>query len=142
MAALSGNNRRGVTAESMSAAVGLKGGTGGLNSRFFRTAGWFDGVGRGEYTASPGLLQYVRHTSVAPDDTFAATSLMREEVKQSWFWEVLEPMLASGQPVKATVALLQLANTANATSHATSSRRSSTGCRGWVSSFVTARPSS
>jgi hypothetical protein len=118
VAITSGNNRRGSTAEAMSAAIDLSGGTGGLNSRFFRSAGWFESVGRGEYTASPGTLAWNQHTSIDPDARYEATALMRTEVKGSWFWETLEPLLVTGQPVAIKLALLELAKAAGATNHA------------------------
>lgn len=117
VASMSGNNRKGVDAETMSAAINLRGGTGGLNSRFFRASGWFEAVGRGEYTASDGLLQYWRHINVDPDDHQAATAGMRSEVKRSWFWDVVGPMLENGHPVREKAILLQLATSANATDH-------------------------
>lgn len=117
VASMSGNNRKGVDAETMSAAINLRGGTGGLNSRFFRAAGWFEAVGRGEYTASDGLLQYWRHINVDPEDHQAATAGMRSEVKRSWFWDVVGPMLENGHPVREKAMLLQLATAANATDH-------------------------
>lgn len=119
VASMSGNNRRGVDAETMSAAIGLKGGTGGLNSRFFRAAHWFESVGRGEYTASEGLLAYWRHINVDPEDAYGATATMRGEVRRSWFWETISPMLESGQPVRERALLLQLANAAGTTDHTT-----------------------
>lgn len=117
VATLSGNSRRGCTAEEMSASIGLKGTTGGLNSRFFRAAGWFEGVARGTYTASAGLLEYARYINIAPDEKYQATALMRDEVRNSWFWQVLEPMMASGRPLQVRTAMLALSKEANATDH-------------------------
>ena len=117
VANLSGNNRRGITAEEMSTAIGLKGGTGGLNSRFFRSANWFEAVGRGEYTASRGLLDYVQHINVDPTAKYEAAAGMRDEVRGSWFWTALEPLLVGGRPIKQTVALLALAKAAGASDH-------------------------
>jgi hypothetical protein len=118
VAHLSGNSRRGCTAEEMSASIGLKGGTGGLNSRFFRSAGWFEGVGRGLYTASQGLREYARHITIDPDDQFTASALMRDESRKSWFWNTLEPMLETGRPLAVRTALLALAKEAGASDHA------------------------
>lgn len=118
VAATSGNARRGSTAEAMSAAIDLSGGTGGLNSRFFRSAGWFESVGRGEYTASPGLLAYNQHITIDPDAHHEATAAMRTEVEESWFWETLEPILANGHPISLKLAILELAKAAGATNHA------------------------
>lgn len=117
VAITSGNNRRGSTAEAMSAAIGLNGGTGGLNSRFFRSAGWFEAVGRGEYTASPGLLAWNTHIGIDPEGHYEACAKMREEVQSSWFWQTLEPMLISGQPISNKLAILELAKTSGASSH-------------------------
>lgn len=117
VAIVSGNNRRGSTAEAMSAAVGLKGGTGGLNSKFFEAAGWFERTGRGEYTASPGALAWNQHTTVMPDEQYQATAAMRDEVKGSWFWQAVEPVLSSGHPVKRELLLLQLSRAAGTSSH-------------------------
>ncbi len=113
----SGNNRRGSSAEDMSAALGLNGGTGGLNSRFFRAAGWFEAVGRGAYTASPGLLAWNTHIGIDPDGQYDAAAKMRDEVRASWFWQTLEPMLASGQPINTKLAILELAKSSGASSH-------------------------
>jgi hypothetical protein len=119
VASLSGNNRRGVGAETMSASIGLKGGTGGLNSRFFRSVNWFDAVGRGEYTASPGLLAFQQHINVDPEGLVEATAGMRSEIRRSWVWEVVGPMLESGNPVREKAVLLALAQAAGATNHTT-----------------------
>ncbi|UUZ57652.1 hypothetical protein [Nocardioides sp. B-3] len=115
--ATSGNNRRGSTAQAMSAAINLGSGTGGLNSRFFRSANWFESVGRGEYTASAGVLAYHQHITIDPDAQHEATKKMRDEVCSSWFWETLEPMLASGHPISIKLAILELAKAAGASSH-------------------------
>lgn len=117
VASLSGNNRKGVTAETMSAAIGLSGGTGGLNSRFFRSVNWFDTVGRGEYTASDGLLAYVQHVNVDPDETFEATVGLRGEMRRSWVWETVGPLLESGHAVREKAILLALAQAAGAQKH-------------------------
>lgn len=117
VAVMSGNARRGSTAQAMSAALGLKSETGGLNSRFFRAAGWFEAVNRGEYTASAGLLDYNRHITLDPSGHFEATAGMRREVQKSWFWEAIEGMLTSGQPVQLRVLLLTLSKVANANDH-------------------------
>lgn len=117
VAATSGNNRRGSTAMAMSAAIGLNAGTGGLNSRFFRSANWFESVGRGEYTASSGVLAYHQHITIDPDAQYEATAKMRDEVRTSWFWTTLEPMLASGHPINMKLAVLELAKAAGASSH-------------------------
>lgn len=117
VAATSGNNRRGSTALAMSAAIGLNAGTGGLNSRFFRSAHWFEAVGRGEYTASAGTLAYHQHITIDPDAQYEATAKMRDEVRSSWFWTTLEPMLASGHPINEKLAVLELAKAAGASSH-------------------------
>lgn len=117
VAITSGNSRRGSNAEAMSAAIDLSGTTGGLNSRFFRSAGWFESVGRGEYTASAGVLAYNQHINIDPDAQYEATAKMREEVRQSWFWEVLEPMLSSGHPISQKLAILELAKAAGASNH-------------------------
>lgn len=117
VASLSGNSRRGVSAETMSAAIGLKGGTGGLNSRFFRFVNWFESVGRGEYTASPGVLAYAQHINVDPEGHVAAAAGMRAEMRRSWVWEVVGPLLESGQPIREKALLLPLAQAAGAQNH-------------------------
>ncbi|WP_183092937.1 hypothetical protein [Nocardioides stalactiti] len=118
VAITSGNNRRGSDSYAMSAAIGLKGETGGLNSRFFRSAGWFElAEARGDYTASPGTLAWNQHVSVDPTAQFEATAQMRAEVARSWFWETLQPMLESGQPIRESLALVELAKAAGATDH-------------------------
>lgn len=118
VAATSGNARRGSTAEAMSAAIDLSGGTGGLNSRFFRSANWFEAVGRGEYTASAGVIAYNQHITIDPDAHYEATAQMRDEVRDSWFWGTLQPMLVSGHPISLKLAVLELARASGATDHA------------------------
>lgn len=117
VAQVSGSARKGSTAEDMSAAIDLKGGTGGLNSKFFRDAGWFESVGRGEYTASAGAIAWYQHIGIDPDAQYDAAAQMRDEVKRSWFWEAVEPLLASGLPVTERVVLLTLAKAAGANNH-------------------------
>jgi hypothetical protein len=117
VAQASGNTRRGCDAEDMSAALDLKSGTGGLNSKFFQAAGWFEPVGRGAYTASAGAIEWNRHIAIDADGQYAAAAGLRREVTSSWFWETLGPILESGQPISKKVALLELAKAAGATNH-------------------------
>ncbi|KAA1427862.1 hypothetical protein [Nocardioides antri] len=118
VAITSGNTRRGSNSNAMSAAIGLKGDTGGLIARFFRSAGWFElADARGEYTASPGTIAWNQHITVDSTAQYDAAAKMRAEVAKSWFWEVLEPMLASGHSIRDSLALLELAKAAGATNH-------------------------
>lgn len=117
VAQTSGTSRRGSTADAMSAAVDLRGGTGGLNSRFFQSAGWFEAVNRGEYTASAGTIAWNQHITIDPGAQYDAAAQMRDEVTSSWFWETLHPLIESGQPISTRVALLELARASGATDH-------------------------
>lgn len=110
---------RAITADAMSAAIGLSGTTGGLNSKFFQSANWFIRTGRGEYTASPGAIAWNQHLMIDPNAHFDAAAKLRDEVVHSWFWKTLAPLLSSGQPVSTSLALLELAKAAGATDHRT-----------------------
>jgi hypothetical protein len=107
--------RRPVLAEDLSAAVGLKGNTGGLSNKFFRDSGWINPAGRGAYTAADVLVEYHRHLNVDPDDTSGARRYLAESARDSWYWRALEPMLEGG--VRQTLVLHTLSKEAGAYDH-------------------------
>jgi hypothetical protein len=107
--------RRAVAAEDLSAAIGLKGNTGGLNNKFFRDSGWINPAGRGAYTAADVLVEYHRHLNVDPADTAGARRHLAESARSSWYWQVLEPMLAGG--IRQTLVLHALSKEAAAYDH-------------------------
>jgi hypothetical protein len=115
IAQFSGNGKRPVTAEDLSAAVGLKGGTGGLSNKFFRDSGWIVSAGRGAYAAADPLVAYHRHLNVDPQDFQGARRFLATSVRGSWYWEALEPMLEGG--VRQTMALHTLSKEAGANDH-------------------------
>lgn len=115
IAQISGSGKRPVTALDLSAAVGLKGGTGGLSNKFFRDSGWIISAGRGEYAAADPLVEYHRHLNVDPQDLDGARRHLAPSASNSWYWEALEPMLEGG--VRQTMALHTLSKEAGATDH-------------------------
>jgi hypothetical protein len=115
IAQISGNGKRPVTALDLSAAVGLKGGTGGLSNKFFRDSGWIAFAGRGEYAAADPLVEYHRHLNVDPQDLRGARHHLAASARNSWYWGVLEPMLEGG--VRQTMALHTLSKEAGANDH-------------------------
>jgi hypothetical protein len=115
IAQMSGNGRRAVTAEDVSAAVGLKGNRGGLSNRFFRDSGWVVSAGRGGYAAADPLVDYHRHLNVDPQDTHGARRYLAASARTSWYWEALEPMLEGG--VRQTMVLHTLSREASANDH-------------------------
>lgn len=115
IARLSGRERRAVTAEQLSEAMGMKGNTAGLSNRFFVESNLVEFIGRGSYTASGALLDYHRHLSVDPQDLVGAVRCLVPAIQQSWYWQVIEPMLDGGLPER--MALLSLSGAAGATEH-------------------------
>jgi hypothetical protein len=103
-------------AEDLSAAIGLKGNTGGLSNKFFRDSGWIIPAGRGAYTAADPLMEYHRHLNVDPNDTSGARRYLADSARSSsWYWEVLEPMLEGG--IRQTLVLHTLSKEAGAYEH-------------------------
>jgi hypothetical protein len=115
IAQISGNSRRPVTAEDLSAAIGLKGGTGGLSNKFFRDSGWVVSAGRGMYAATETLMEYHRHLNVDPQDAGGARRHLATPAQASWYWEALEPMLEGG--ARQTLILHALSKAAGAYDH-------------------------
>lgn len=107
--------KRPVTAEDLSAAVGLKGNRGGLSNRFFVDSGWVVTAGRGGYAAADPLQEYHRHLNVDPQDHHGARRYLANSARSSWYWEALEPMLEGG--VRQTLALHTLSREAGANDH-------------------------
>jgi hypothetical protein len=116
IAQMSGNGRRPVTAEDLSAAIGLKGNTGGLSNKFFRDSGWVEAAGRGMYAASEPLLEYHRHLNVDSQDVVGARRYLAAAAQGSWYWESLEPMLDEGG-ARQTMVLHALSKAAGAYDH-------------------------
>jgi hypothetical protein len=116
IAQMGGSVKRAVTAEECSAAVGLKGGTGGLSNRFFCDAGWVDFAGRGNYAPSDALVEYYRQTSIDPTSEMTAREHLRATMKSAWFWGVLEPLLGPGG-LRRNLAVMQLSKAAGTTDH-------------------------
>jgi hypothetical protein len=104
-----------VLAEDLSAAIGLKGNTGGLSNKFFRDSGWINPAGRGAYTAADVLVEYHRHLNIDPDDTSGARRYLADSARNSWYWQALEPMLEGG--VRQTLVLHTLSKEAGAYDH-------------------------
>jgi hypothetical protein len=115
IAQMSGNSRRPVTAEDLSAAIGLKGNTGGLSNKFFRDSGWVVSAGRGMYAATEPLMDYHRHLNVDPQDVDGARRYLAASAEASWYWEALEPMLEGG--ARQTIVLHTLSKAAGAYEH-------------------------
>jgi hypothetical protein len=116
IAQMSGNGRRPVTAEDLSAAIGLKGHTGGLSNRFFRDSGWAEPAGRGMYAATEPLLDYHRHLNVDAQDVVGARRYLAAAAQSSWYWGAIEPMLDEGG-ARQTMILHALSKAAGAYDH-------------------------
>jgi hypothetical protein len=116
IAQMSGNGRRPVTAEDLSAAIGLKGNTGGLSNKFFRDSGWVESAGRGMYAATDPLLEYHRHLNVDAQDLLGARRYLAAASQASWYWETLEPLLDEGG-ARQTMILHALSKAAGAYEH-------------------------
>jgi hypothetical protein len=116
IAQMSGNARRPVTAEDLSAAIGLKGNTGGLSNKFFRDCGWVESAGRGAYAATEPLLEHHRHLNVDAQDVAGARRYLAASARGSWFWEAIEPMLDDGG-ARQTMILHSLSKAAGAYEH-------------------------
>jgi hypothetical protein len=112
---MSGSNRRPVTAEDLSASIGLRGNTGGLSNKFFRDSGWVVSAGRGMYTATDPLLEYHRHLNVDPQDVDGARRHLAGAARDSWYWEVVEQLLDGG--ARQTMILHALSKSAGAYDH-------------------------
>ena len=115
IAQMSGSNRRPVTAEDLSASIGLRGNTGGLSNKFFRDSGWVVSAGRGMYTATDPLLEYHRHLNVDPQDMGGARRHLAGAARDSWYWEVVEQLLDGG--ARQTMILHALSKAAGAYDH-------------------------
>src|ERR1700728_4591274 len=116
IAQMSGNGRRPVTAEDLSAAIGLRGRTGGLSNKFFRDSGWVESAGRGMYAATEPLLEYHRHLNVDAQDVVGARRYLAVAAQDSWYWETLEPLLDEGG-ARQTMILHALSKAAGAYDH-------------------------
>jgi hypothetical protein len=113
IAQLSGSNRRPVTAEALSNAIGLKGNTGGLSNKFFMDSGWVDFAGRGNYTAAEPLLEFHRALNFEPENHHGARQHLQDPVRGSWYWAEVHPLLEGGS-VKESVVLYELSKAAGA----------------------------
>jgi len=113
IAQLSGPGKRPVTAEDISASLGLKGNTGGLSNKFFRDTGWIEPSGRGLYVAADGLVAFHRHLGMDPQDLAGAQAYLLDAVRTGWYWEEIEGMV-QGAGVRATAVLHALARAAGA----------------------------
>lgn len=116
IAQVSGQARRPVTAEDLSAAIGLKGNTGGLSNKFFRDSGWVESAGRGMYAATAPLVEYHRHLNVDPQDVLGARRHLADAAQASWYWQTLEPMLDESG-ARQTLVLHALSKAAGAYDH-------------------------
>jgi hypothetical protein len=116
IAQISGNGRRPVTAEDLSASIGLRGNTGGLSNKFFRDSGWVESAGRGMYAATEPLLEYHRHLNVDAQDVVGARRYLAVAAQGSWYWDALDPMLDEGG-ARPTLALHALSKAAGAYDH-------------------------
>jgi hypothetical protein len=112
---MSGNNKRPVTAEDLSASIGLKGNTGGLSNKFFRDSGWVVSAGRGMYATTEPLMEYHRHLNVDCEDVDGARRHLAAAAQDSWYWEAVEPMLEGG--ARQTMILHALSKAAGAYDH-------------------------
>lgn len=104
------------TAEDLSAAIGLKGKTGGLSNKFYRDTGWVVSTGRGAYAATDPLLDYHRHLNIDSQDTDGARRYLVTPAQESWYWVALEPILDGG--ARKSMALHTLSKAADAYDHA------------------------
>jgi hypothetical protein len=116
IARFSGGGKRPVTAEDLSASIGLRGNTGGLSNKFFLDCGWVERVGRGSYAATDDLLEYHRHLNVDEEDAAGARARLIGPVKASWFWQVVGPLVEGGA-VREKMALHALSKEAGAFDH-------------------------
>jgi hypothetical protein len=111
---ISGPGKRPVTAEELSRAVGdVANTTVGLSHGFFRDSGWIDRQARGRYVATDCLVEYGRRLAIDPTQPQRAIQALRDPVRQSWYWQVLQPNLAAG-PVSIHEAIAMLAAEADA----------------------------
>jgi len=111
---LSGPGKRPVTADDLSRAIGgVSSTTVGLSNGFFRDSGWIDRQGRGHYAATDALVDYTRRLAADPTQPQRAVERLRDPVRQSWFWQVLQPALAAGS-VPLNEAVVMLAREADA----------------------------
>lgn len=116
IAQLSGNSKRPVNAEDVSASLNLKGNTGGLSNKFFRDCGWVESSGRGAYVATDDLLAYRRHLAVDPSDLAGSFAYLVPAARRSWFRQEIGDML-EGAGVRETMVMHALAKAAGATSN-------------------------
>lgn len=94
---LSGAGQRAIDSKHLSQAIKneVSHYTVGLSHSFFVDAGWLEKRGRGDYTASPALLDYGRRVATGSDRAKALEPLA-EAAKDGWFWRTLVPQLADG----------------------------------------------
>jgi hypothetical protein len=111
---LSGPGKRAVEADDLSRAIGgVATTTVGLSNGFFRDSGWIDRQGRGRYVATDALVEYSRRLAADPAQPQRAIERLRDPVRQSWYWQTLQPALAAG-PVPLAEAIVMLAKEADA----------------------------
>lgn len=103
---LSGPRKDAVDGDQLSKAVGgAVAATIILSNRFFADAGWITLSGRGRYSATDELVEYTRRLATGSREN--AVEVLQAPVRQSWFWQVLEPYLTVGRvPVNEAVILL------------------------------------
>jgi len=105
---LSGPGKRPVTADDLSRAIGgVANTTVGLSNGFFRDSGWIERQGRGRFAATDALLEYTRHLAADPTQPQRAVERLRDPVRQSWYWQTLQPALAAGSvPLNEAIVML------------------------------------
>ncbi|KGH43230.1 hypothetical protein IN07_24135 [Modestobacter caceresii] len=116
IAQLSGPGKRPVTAEEISASLGLKGNTGGLSNKFFRDSGWIEPGGRGQYVATDGLVAFHRHFGMDSTDLVGAQAYLLGSARASWYWQEIEGMV-QGAGVRTAAVLHALARAAGASAN-------------------------
>jgi hypothetical protein len=111
---LSGPGKRAVTAQDLSRAVeGVSEATIGLSHGFFLDSGWIERQGRGRYVATDCLIEYTRRLATAASEPGRAVAALRDPVRQSWYWQVLQPHLGAG-PLPINEAIVMLMREADA----------------------------
>jgi hypothetical protein len=109
---LSGQRKAPVNADDLSRAVGdVAPSTVGLSNRFFKDAGWLDAAGRGRYAATDELVEYTRR--LAAGTPARAKEPLTAAMRNSWFWEYLQPYLTAG-PLAVNEAVIMLMRQADA----------------------------
>ncbi|MEU1679276.1 hypothetical protein ABZ422_09340 [Micromonospora zamorensis] len=110
---LSGSQKRAVTSEEVAKAQGVMPNTASLNNGFFVDAGWLQRSGRGKYTASDALLAYTQRVQFDAANAHSAAALLAEEMKKSWYWQVLSDQVSGGGLLR-TEAMVLLSTAAGA----------------------------